>query len=113
MCLVAYDTLVSHPIAQYIPLVAQALRDLAKGLVRFPWDELELANSDVNLNIIVDQIREVELLTGRAIALARKFPGQFSLIERILKDQETMVEDGPERECVYDLFSIGGKEGKS
>lgn len=29
-------------------------------------------------------------------------------MERILEDLETVVEDGDERECVYDLFSIGG-----
>ncbi|KAI8359246.1 Rab3 GTPase-activating protein catalytic subunit-domain-containing protein [Mortierella sp. GBAus27b] len=111
MSLIAYDTLVSHPIGRCIPLVAQALRDLGKELTRFPWDELELANGeDMNLNAIMDRFREVELLMGRAIALVRKFPDQFDLVERILKDRETVVEDGPERECVYDLFSIGGSQ---
>ncbi|KAF9988164.1 Rab3 GTPase-activating protein catalytic subunit [Modicella reniformis] len=108
MCLVVYDTLVSHPIGLHIPLVSQALKDLGKELVRFPWNELELSGGeDLSLDVIIDRLREAELLMGRAIALVQKFPEQFILVDRILKDQETVVEDGPERECVYGLFSIG------
>ena len=33
-------------------------------------------------------------------------------MERILEEQETVVYEGTERESVYDLFSIGGKERK-
>lgn len=33
-------------------------------------------------------------------------------MERILEDLEAVVEDGDERECVYDLFSIGGTFSK-
>ncbi|KAF9195909.1 Rab3 GTPase-activating protein catalytic subunit [Haplosporangium sp. Z 11] len=107
MCLLAYDTLVSHPVALHIRQVAQSLKELAQELTGFPWNELT-GEEDLNLDVIMDKFREVELQMGRAIALVRKFPEQYSLVERILEDQETVVEDGAERECVYDLFSIGG-----
>ncbi|KAG0266023.1 Rab3 GTPase-activating protein catalytic subunit [Mortierella polycephala] len=107
MCLLAYDTLVSHPVALHIRQVAQNLKELAQELTGFPWNELT-GEEDLNLDVIMDKFREVELQMGRAIALVRKFPEQYSLVERILEDQETVVEDGAERECVYDIFSIGG-----
>ncbi|KAG0294011.1 Rab3 GTPase-activating protein catalytic subunit [Dissophora globulifera] len=72
----------------------------------------------LKLDLIIGMFRDVELLMGRAIALVRKFPEQFELVERILGEYkggasvvdgyEAVVEDGAERECVYDLFSIGG-----
>ncbi|KAF9097106.1 Rab3 GTPase-activating protein catalytic subunit [Mortierella sp. AD031] len=107
MCLLAYDTLVSHPVASHIRQVALGLRELAKELTMFPWNELT-GEEDLHLDVIIDKFREVELLMGRAIGLVRKFPDQYMLVERILEDMETVVEDGDERECVYDLFSIGG-----
>lgn len=38
-----------------------------------------------------------------------QFPEQYDLVERILEKEETVVEDGLERESVYDLFCVGGK----
>ncbi|KAG0280529.1 Rab3 GTPase-activating protein catalytic subunit [Linnemannia exigua] len=108
MFLLAYDALVSHPVALHIRQVAIGLRELAKELIVFPWNELTLGEEDLRLDVIIDKFRDVELLMGRAIALVRKFPEQYRLVERILEDLETVVEDGDERDCVYDLFSIGG-----
>ncbi|KAG0377447.1 Rab3 GTPase-activating protein catalytic subunit [Mortierella sp. AD032] len=108
MFLLAYDTLVSHPVASHIRQVAIGLRELAKELIVFPWNELTAGEEDLHLDVIIDKFRDVELLMGRAIALVRKFPEQYRLVERVLEDMETVVEDGDERECVYDLFSIGG-----
>ncbi|KAF9152879.1 Rab3 GTPase-activating protein catalytic subunit [Linnemannia schmuckeri] len=108
MCLLAYDTLVSHPVASHIRQVAIGLRELAKELTVFPWNELTAGEEDLHLDVVIEKFRVIELLMGRAIALIRKFPGQYGLVERILEDLETVVEDGDERECVYDLFSIGG-----
>ncbi|KAG0212593.1 Rab3 GTPase-activating protein catalytic subunit [Mortierella sp. GBA30] len=107
ICLLAYDTLISHPVALHIRQVALGLRELGQELTAFSWNDLT-GGEDLNLDVILDKFREVELLMGRAIALVRKFPDQYSLVERILEDHETVVEDGAERECVYDLFSIGG-----
>ncbi|KAF9962263.1 Rab3 GTPase-activating protein catalytic subunit [Mortierella alpina] len=107
ICLLAYDTLVSHPVASHIHQVAAGLKELGQELTEFSWNELA-CDEELNLDVIVDKFREVELLMGRAIALIRKFPEQYCLVERILEDHEAVVEDGPERECVYDLFSIGG-----
>ncbi|CAO3564179.1 unnamed protein product [Mortierella alpina] len=107
ICLLAYDTLVSHPVASHIHQIAAGLKELAQELTEFSWNELS-SDEELNLDVIVDKFREVELLMGRAIALIRKFPEQYGLVERILEDHEATVEDGPERECVYDLFSIGG-----
>ncbi|RUP47306.1 Rab3 GTPase-activating protein catalytic subunit-domain-containing protein [Jimgerdemannia flammicorona] len=38
--LIAYDTLVSHPVAMQAKPVASGLLDLAKTLISYPWDEL-------------------------------------------------------------------------
>ncbi|KAF8926731.1 Rab3 GTPase-activating protein catalytic subunit [Dissophora ornata] len=125
MCLIAYDTLVSHPIASHIQQVARRLQELGHVLTRFPWSELAVCNeydnhggtgheenNQLRLDVMIDTFREAELLMGRAIALVRKFPEQYGLVDRILESgldgYETVVEDGPERECVYELFSIGG-----
>ncbi|KAF9146625.1 Rab3 GTPase-activating protein catalytic subunit [Mortierella sp. GBA39] len=99
MFLLAYDTLASHPVSSHIRQVAIGLKELAKELTVFPWNELTAGEEDLHLDVVIDKFCEVELLMGRAIALIRK---------RILEDLETVVEDGEERECVYDLFSIGG-----
>ncbi|KAG0370057.1 Rab3 GTPase-activating protein catalytic subunit-domain-containing protein [Gamsiella multidivaricata] len=107
MCLIAYDTLVSHPITLHIRQVAQSLDELSRELKRFAWNELT-GDQNLNLEVITEKFRETELLMGRAIALVRKFPEQYGLVERILEVQEAVVEDGVERECVNDLFSIGG-----
>ncbi|KAF9565313.1 Rab3 GTPase-activating protein catalytic subunit [Mortierella alpina] len=107
ICLLAYDTLVSHPVASHIHQVAAGLKELGQELTEFSWNEIA-GDEELNLDVIVDKFREVELLMGRAIALVRKFPEQYDLVERILEDHEATIEDGPERECVYDLFSIGG-----
>ncbi|KAF9391661.1 Rab3 GTPase-activating protein catalytic subunit [Mortierella sp. AD011] len=109
MFLVAYDTLVSQPISMHIRQVAVGLKDFGHCLTRFRWDQLSGdGGGDANLNVIVGKLGELELLMGRAIALVRKFPEQYDMVERILDDGETVLEDGPERECVYDLFSTGG-----
>ncbi|KAG0298839.1 Rab3 GTPase-activating protein catalytic subunit [Linnemannia gamsii] len=107
MFLLAYDTLVSHPVASHIRQVAVGLRELAKELTVFPWNELTAGEEDLHVDVVIDKFRDVELLMGRAIALVRKFPEQYRLVERILEELEAVVEDGDERECVYDLFSIG------
>ncbi|KAF9895878.1 Rab3 GTPase-activating protein catalytic subunit, partial [Lobosporangium transversale] len=72
MCLIAYDILVSHPIALHIRQIAQDLKELAKDLTEFSWDELAGGNEDLNLRSILERFRETELLMSRAIALVRK-----------------------------------------
>ncbi|KAF9437364.1 Rab3 GTPase-activating protein catalytic subunit [Entomortierella beljakovae] len=107
--LIVYDSLSSEPIVSQIRQVARGLSDLGQCLVKFPWNELSTnVKGEANLNIIIEKIRILELLIGRSIALVRKFPGQYDLIERILDVNEAVVEDGPEREIVCDLFSRGG-----
>lgn len=71
ICLLAYDTLVSHPVASHIHQVAAGLKELAQELTEFSWNELA-GDEELNLDVIVDKFREVELLMGRAIALVRK-----------------------------------------
>ncbi|KAG0229341.1 Rab3 GTPase-activating protein catalytic subunit [Actinomortierella wolfii] len=113
ICLIAYDTLVSHPVASHIRQVAEHLRDLAQDLTEFGWNELAATSEDKHLDELIERFRQVELLMGRAIALVRKFPGQYSLVERLLDETESVVEDGPERENVYELFSMGGSLSSS
>ncbi|KAG0360087.1 Rab3 GTPase-activating protein catalytic subunit [Podila minutissima] len=107
VCLLAYDTLVSHPVVGHIRKVAKELKHLGQQLALFPWSDLT-DEDDMHLELVVERFRQVELLMGRAIALVRKFPEQYDLVERILEKEETVVEDGLERESVYDLFCVGG-----
>ncbi|CAG8669642.1 1737_t:CDS:2, partial [Paraglomus occultum] len=58
---------------------------------------------------IIEKFRENEKLMGKAISLLRKLPKQFHLVERIITETETQVQDGKERETVYDLFASGVK----
>ncbi|KFH66224.1 hypothetical protein MVEG_08324 [Podila verticillata NRRL 6337] len=113
--LLAYDTLVSHPISPLISVVAESLKSLAQELTDFRWDELahvgthqggsEGGATSLDLKPILSKFREVELLMGRALSLARKFPEQYSLIQKILQYTESEVEDGLERQCVHQLFT--------
>ncbi|KAG0099503.1 Rab3 GTPase-activating protein catalytic subunit [Podila epicladia] len=112
--LLAYDTLVSHPISPLISIVTESLKSLAQELTDFRWDELPCVGSSqgseggatsLDLKPILSKFCEVELLMGRALSLARKFPEQYSLIQRILQDTESEVEDGIERQCVHQLFA--------
>ncbi|GJJ69960.1 Rab3 GTPase-activating protein catalytic subunit [Entomortierella parvispora] len=109
MCLLAYDTLVSHPVAACIQTVAKGLQELGRTMTTFPWNDITFGEGEgAHFEVILEKFRKVELVMGRAISLIRKFPGQFALVDRILGEQETVVNEGTERESVYDLFSIGG-----
>ncbi|KAG0088466.1 Rab3 GTPase-activating protein catalytic subunit [Podila epicladia] len=91
----------------YIRKVAKELKHLGQQLALFPWSDIT-SEDDMQLEQVIERLRQVELLMGRAIALVRKFPEQYDLVERILEKEETVVEDGLERESVYDLFCVGG-----
>lgn len=71
MCLLAYDTLVSHPVVGHIRKVAKELKHLGQQLALFPWSDLT-DEDDMHLELVVERFRQVELLMGRAIALVRK-----------------------------------------
>ncbi|KAG9285732.1 hypothetical protein G9A89_001620 [Geosiphon pyriformis] len=103
--LIAYDTLVSHTVAKCIKPVALGLSSLAQELMSLHWSELR--SESLAYEKIIESFRENELMLGKAISLLRKFPNQFNLVERILKNPETRVEKGDEREVVYKLFASG------
>ncbi|KAF9585068.1 Rab3 GTPase-activating protein catalytic subunit [Lunasporangiospora selenospora] len=106
--LIAYDALVSNPISSASEHVAQELQELAQELTGFPWDELTIMERDVDLKPLLTKFQQVENEIGRVMSLLRKFPNQVNLAQRIMSDSETVVEDGPERECVYNVFSSKG-----
>ncbi|KAF9354400.1 Rab3 GTPase-activating protein catalytic subunit [Mortierella sp. AD094] len=108
MFLIVYDTLASHPVSSVSPTVAKALQDLARELTNIPWSDLTVEENELDLSPILAKIKETETIMGRFIALVRKFPEQYGLAERILDGSESVVEDGPERDCVYNLFAVGG-----
>jgi hypothetical protein len=72
MFLLAYDALVSHPVASHIRQVGIGLQELAKELTTFPWNGFSAGEEDLQLDVVIDKFRDVELLMGRAIALVRK-----------------------------------------
>ncbi|KAK3817950.1 MAG: Rab3 GTPase-activating protein catalytic subunit-domain-containing protein [Linnemannia gamsii] len=108
ICLLAYDALTSHPVSTVSPQAAKVLQELAQVLTDFPWDQLSATEKHLNLKPIITKFKQAEQTVGRVVSLLRKLPGQFSLVERILKDSESVVEDGTERDCVFTLFSAAG-----
>ncbi|KAF9124212.1 Rab3 GTPase-activating protein catalytic subunit [Mortierella sp. 14UC] len=108
ICLLAYDALTSHPVSTVSPQAAKSLQELAQKLTDFPWDQLSATEKNLDLKPIIAKFKEAEQTVGRVVSLLRKFPEQFSLVERILKDSESVVEDGTERECVFTVFSAAG-----
>ncbi|KAI8600714.1 Rab3 GTPase-activating protein catalytic subunit-domain-containing protein [Dissophora ornata] len=132
--LLAYDTLVSHPMSSMSPKIARSLQELAQELTDFPWREFgtitaataatttinevmhdRVQGQDLDLKPILAKFREVEITLGKVMALMRKFPEQYHLVERIMNEPESIsvVEDGAERDCVYKLFTagVGGGSG--
>ncbi|CAG8462395.1 844_t:CDS:10 [Scutellospora calospora] len=103
--LIAYDTLVSHPVSKNIKQVASGLEKLTKELVKFPWNNI--GSEDISYDGVIQLIRQNELLMGKAISLLRKLPKQYSLVEKLLEMPESQVSDGKERESVYELFASG------
>ncbi|KAG0278515.1 Rab3 GTPase-activating protein catalytic subunit [Linnemannia exigua] len=108
ICLLAYDTLTSHPVSTVSPQATKALQELAQVLTDFPWDQLSATEKKLDLEPIIAKFKQAEQTVGRVVSLLRKFPEQFSLVERILKDSESVVEDGTERDCVLTVFSAAG-----
>ncbi|KAF8939737.1 Rab3 GTPase-activating protein catalytic subunit [Haplosporangium gracile] len=108
ICLLAYDALTSHPVSTVSSLAAKAIQELAQVLTDFPWDELSASEKSLDLKPVIAKFKQVEQTVGHVVSLLRKFPEQFNLVERILKDSESVVEDGTERDCVFTLFSAGG-----
>ncbi|CAG8479544.1 13694_t:CDS:10, partial [Ambispora leptoticha] len=102
--LIAYDTLLTHPVTKHMKPVAMGVSLLSKELMSFPWPDLKTENA---FEKILERIRENELIMGKAISLLRKLPKQFYLVERILKDPETTVANETEREAVRELFASG------
>lgn len=74
--LIAYDTLVSHPIALRVPYVTEKLAELAQDITSFPWDELR--QGQVSSDPIIASIREKEILICRANSLLRKVSSLIS-----------------------------------
>ncbi|KAF9917260.1 hypothetical protein BGZ65_012959, partial [Modicella reniformis] len=109
--LLAYDTLVTHPVSSASHQAAKALHELARELTDTPWYELATEEKDQDLKLIIAKFREAELVIGRFIALVRKFSGQYNLAERVMEANESVVEDGSERDSVYELFAVGGAGG--
>ncbi|GJJ73123.1 Rab3 GTPase-activating protein catalytic subunit [Entomortierella parvispora] len=108
LVLLSYDTLVSHPVAAINRQVVKGLQELAQDLTDFPWAHLISEGKELDVKPILERFRQVESTMGKVMALVRKFPDQFDLVERIVDGVESVVDDGPERTCVQDLFSVGG-----
>ncbi|KAG2180049.1 hypothetical protein INT43_003836 [Umbelopsis isabellina] len=106
IALIAYDTLVSHPIALRVPYVTEKLAELARDITSYPWDELR--QGQVSSDPIIASIREKEILICRANSLLRKLPRQVDLVDRLIRLFETQVMGDKEREATYTLFSSEG-----
>ncbi|CEI87675.1 hypothetical protein RMCBS344292_02084 [Rhizopus microsporus] len=68
--LIAYDTLVNHPVVEHSRLVIDELLELRDVLIHFPWDDLRFGKKTIDS--ITSQIRQVESMMCNAISLLRK-----------------------------------------
>lgn len=68
--LIAYDTLVSHPVTLRVPFLTENLAELAKDIIKFPWDEMRSGRASADS--IISSIRDKEILICRANSLLRK-----------------------------------------
>ncbi|KAF9895549.1 hypothetical protein BX616_009436, partial [Lobosporangium transversale] len=90
------------------PKVANVIQELAQELTDLDWCSLKSSDKDLDLKPILAKFKEVELVIGQYLAMVRKFPRQHSLVERLLEGNETVVEDGSERDCVFKAFRFKG-----
>ncbi|KAI9286311.1 Rab3 GTPase-activating protein catalytic subunit-domain-containing protein [Umbelopsis sp. AD052] len=73
VALIAYDTLVSHPVTLRVPYLTAKVSQLAKDITKFPWDDMRQGR--VSGDSIISSIREKEILICRANSLLRKVSG--------------------------------------
>ncbi|KAI9305851.1 Rab3 GTPase-activating protein catalytic subunit-domain-containing protein [Cunninghamella echinulata] len=99
---IMYDTLASHPIVKYIRPVTMGIKQLGEELINYPWESLK--NGKINFDGIINCIRKEESHMCSAISLLRKFPCQYNLVERLLQNSQTQVEEGEERDVVFNLY---------
>ncbi|KAI8062612.1 Rab3 GTPase-activating protein catalytic subunit-domain-containing protein [Gongronella butleri] len=100
--LIVYDTLVSHPIVKRIRSVANGMQQLSQELIHYPWDALR--NGQCVFDGVITMIKREELVLCNAISLLRKLPGQYDLVDRLLNQPQTKVQEGDERATVFQLF---------
>ncbi|KAJ3053730.1 Rab3 GTPase-activating protein catalytic subunit [Rhizophlyctis rosea] len=101
--IMSYDTLASHPISSRIGIIKKGLTRLAGKISSVAW--ADVGPGDVSgLYDIVEIVRVLEGHLGMAVSLARKLPGRYDLIERLLAATEIKVRDNEDREGVYGLF---------
>jgi hypothetical protein len=70
VALIAYDTLVSHPVTLRVPYLTAQISQLAKDITKFPWDDMRQGR--ISGDSIISSIREKEILICRANSLLRK-----------------------------------------
>ncbi|CAO3615547.1 unnamed protein product [Cunninghamella echinulata] len=99
---IMYDTLASHPIVKYIRPVTMGIKKLGEELINYPWEALK--NGKINFDGIINCIKKEESHMCSAISLLRKFPCQYDLVERLLQNPQTQVEEGEERDVVFNLY---------
>lgn len=86
VALIAYDTLVSHPVARRVNTVVQGMQELGSIIMEFPWHQLRqddrmrsvIKSNDgyrigkCSVTSLLSSIRKQESLTCNAISLLRK-----------------------------------------
>ncbi|OAD78599.1 hypothetical protein PHYBLDRAFT_179609 [Phycomyces blakesleeanus NRRL 1555(-)] len=100
--LIAYDTLVSHPVTSHSQPVIEGLSKFGKELVNFPWEDVR--NGKCTMDSLISMVKQQETLLANAISLLRKLPRQYSLVDRLLVSSQTYVKEGEEREVVFKFF---------
>ncbi|KAJ3085333.1 Rab3 GTPase-activating protein catalytic subunit [Quaeritorhiza haematococci] len=104
--LIAYDILVSHPVVRHVRILTNGARDLASKLISIA----NIVEDEACLQQMLVDVYKLETSVAMAVALLRKLPKQYELVERILLQSETVVRDGDEREAVYDML-LSEKQG--
>ncbi|KAI9020440.1 Rab3 GTPase-activating protein catalytic subunit-domain-containing protein [Hyaloraphidium curvatum] len=107
---IAYDTLSSHACVREIPQVKKAADHVAKLIAHIPWDHIrwgDLEEVKRRFANVLSAIQDLEDHVARANDMLLELPDQYSMVERLLSGTDTVVQDGPERDAVWQLFSEG------
>ncbi|KAI8391695.1 Rab3 GTPase-activating protein catalytic subunit-domain-containing protein [Radiomyces spectabilis] len=102
LVLIAYKTLTTHPIVHFSRCVAEGLASLGSEVARFSWEDVR--DGKQTMDNIIALLRQQESTMCNGISLLRKMPKQYELVDRLLRNSQTFVDEGEERSALFDIF---------
>ncbi|KAJ1930238.1 hypothetical protein IWQ60_000482 [Tieghemiomyces parasiticus] len=112
--LTSYQALRATPVVTHLPYLRTHLQQFADEFRRFDWPHRAYSGSTVAMDRrrerLMSQLRTVESGLGRALALLHRFPRQFNLVNRLLRDKEATVDLTDQIPGLTRLVSTAGRQ---